>query len=86
MMFPRAVTILAMLLVPATQAQEPPNPPAYCINHDGNPAEPNVPPHACMCHQECVPIEGERQGGEDPMCKVYCQKDHCHCVADCPDS
>ena len=46
----------------------------------------NDPAHNCNCHRECRqntddngnPIAGARVV-EDPKCRVYCFKDHCHC-------
>jgi len=80
----RVVILLSMLapftIVRAAQ-QEPPNKPDYCAN-DGNPD----PVHACACHQMCDPLDKEKQGGEDSMCKNYCTKEHCHCKAMCNDT
>jgi len=56
-----------------------------CVHNDRDPA------HNCSCHRECkqnTDDDGNAvQGGhvqEDPKCRVYCFKDHCHCpVANC---
>jgi hypothetical protein len=42
--------------------------------------------HNCACHRECkqnTDDDGNPAEGvfvqEDPKCRVYCFKDHCHC-------
>lgn len=77
----RAMVFAFILFLPA---QEPPDHPAYCVNMSGNPDMPMDGAHACMCHQTCDPLDPDRQGGEDPMCRNNCFKDHCHCVMTCP--
>lgn len=46
----------------------------------------NDPAHNCTCHRECkqnTDDDGNPVPGafvqEDPKCRVYCFKDHCHC-------
>jgi hypothetical protein len=57
-----------------------PAPGANCV-HDANDAA-----HNCACHRECkqnTDDDGNPSEGayvqEDPKCRVYCFKDHCHC-------
>jgi hypothetical protein len=43
--------------------------------------------HNCKCHAKCV-VEDENEPNvitrvEDPKCRAYCFKDHCHCPAEC---
>ena len=75
------LSLLAPIAVVRAAPQEPTNKPDYCVNHDSP-----DPAHACTCHQMCDPTDKDKQGGEDPMCKNYCTKDHCHCKMQCPDT
>lgn len=69
-----------------TQVVEPPElpPGEFCATpeHGSNPA------HPCACQRHCqdVPKDGEDANNgtvttvvEDPQCKQYCHKEHCHC-------
>ena len=51
---------------------------AYCVNHGGFKDFPMEEPHICACDRGCSPDQPE-----DTKCKVYCRKDHCHCIAEC---
>lgn len=80
------------LMMAVAQVPEPGNPghkqppPGEHCDH-----VPNDPAHNCTCHRECkqnTDEEGNPAPGayvqEDPKCRVYCFKDHCHCpVANC---
>ena len=72
----RAIVFAFVLFLP-TQEPGPPQPGphdlAYCTNHDGNPDEPNVAPHACMCQQRC-------DQSEDRTCLTYCKTPNCKCI------
>lgn len=76
------VLLLALALgVPGSAQQQPDShdgQPEYCVNHPLDKDHPATEPHVCACHKPCE--EGE---GEDPMCRVFCRKDHCHCLAMC---
>jgi len=55
----------------------------HCV-HDSKDAA-----HNCSCHRECkqnTDDDGNPAKGafvqEDPKCRVYCFKDHCHCPVD----
>ena len=57
-----------------------PAPGANCVHNAKDAA------HNCACHRECKQNTDEEgnpvQGAyvqEDPKCRVYCYKDHCHC-------
>lgn len=59
--------------------------PMHCQNHDHNGWL-----HNCDCRAEeadhCNPGDPEPSaptGRESSKCKVYCRKDHCHCVTPC---
>lgn len=78
-----AVLLLTLTLGIPSGAQEPaPDPhvgqPAYCVNHAGFDEYPMEEPHICMCDKPCH--EGQP---EDRKCLKWCQKDHCHCIAEC---
>lgn len=76
------------LLAMNAQVPEPGNPghheppPGEACKHDAR-----DPAHNCACHRECKPdtdedgnvINEQQHVVEDPMCRVYCFKDHCHC-------
>ena len=75
----------AVLLL-AAQAPEPtPYPPGqFCAHVEHG----HTPQHPCACQRECQDnIELDEHGNphatitvhEDPQCKQYCAKDHCHC-------
>ena len=59
----------------------PPGPGQFCA-HTGGAA------HECACQAKCVTSEDE-QGNEvtyrqeDPKCRSYCFKTHCHCPSPC---
>lgn len=77
------IFLLTLLVAVPGSSQEPtPDPhqgqPAYCVNHPLDEQHPMNQAHACMCAKPC-----EEGGSEDPMCRVYCRKDHCHCLAMC---
>lgn len=73
----KALVIAFILFLPA---QDPPGQPDMCVNHGGDPA------HTCMCHQTCDPLDPDKVGGDDPLCKTYCTKEHCHCKMVCKDT
>ena len=57
-----------------------PAPDENCVHNEKDPA------HNCVCHRECkqkTDEDGNPADGayvqEDPKCRVYCFKDHCHC-------
>jgi hypothetical protein len=68
------------LPAPGNPGHQRPSPGESCVHNDGDPA------HNCSCHRECKqntdddgnPTEGASVQ-EDPKCRVYCFKDHCHC-------
>ena len=66
------------IAVPGAQQEPGPHDLAYCVNHGGFPDMPMEEPHICACDKPCH--EGQ---AEDTKCKVYCRKDHCHCLAEC---
>ena len=73
----RLIVFAFVLFMPA-QEPGPPSQPGpheltYCTNHDGNPDEPNVAPHACMCHQMC-------DQSEDRTCLTFCNRPSCKCI------
>lgn len=72
--------LLTLLLAVPSSSQEPTDPHSltYCVNHPLDTDHPMTEPHICACAKPC-----DEGGGEDPMCKVYCRKDHCHCLAHC---
>ncbi len=80
MMIPGVIAQGTQLPPAGNPGHEEPIPGANCVHDDKDPA------HNCACHRECKQnTDGEgnpASGGyvqEDPMCRVYCYKDHCHC-------
>lgn len=74
------VLLLALTVAVPSGAQDPgphEGQPAYCTNHE-LPDYPLVAPHICECERGCT-----KDDPEDSKCKVYCRKDHCHCLAEC---
>ena len=72
-----AATALPQLPEPGNPGHREP-PPGEACQHGGDPA------HNCACHRECVPDEDEDghqtvRVQEDPKCRAFCFKDHCHC-------
>lgn len=74
----------------AEAAQEiPPMPPPGNPDHKEPPegAFCNRSPHparSCKCHAICVEdAEGKVTIQEDPKCRAWCFKKHCHCPAEC---
>lgn len=75
------IFLLTVTLAVPSSSQEPapdPHSLAYCVNHPLDKDHPMQEPHVCACAKPC-----DEGGSEDPMCKVYCRKDHCHCLAHC---
>ena len=68
----RLIVFAFVLFLPAQQPV-PPHELTYCTNHSGNPDEPNVAPHACMCQQMC-------NQSEDRTCLTFCARPRCHCI------
>jgi hypothetical protein len=68
------------LPAPGNPGHQRPAPGERCVHDASDPA------HNCACHRECKqntdddgnPAEGAHVQ-EDPKCRVYCFKDHCHC-------
>ena len=68
------------LPAPGNPGHQQPAPGESCVHNASDPA------HNCACHRECKqntdddgnPTEGAYVQ-EDPKCRVYCFKDHCHC-------
>jgi hypothetical protein len=63
---------------PGNPGHQPPTKGAWCDRSK------NVA-HSCKCHAQC---EEDEQGNlvrvrEDPKCRAYCYRSHCHCPADC---
>jgi len=57
--------------------------PDMCDNHFSK-----SPADKCACHHATECPERNEDGSiiqkpESPHCKVYCRKDHCHCVGPC---
>jgi hypothetical protein len=74
-----------MLLSTALFAQGDPHEgqPDTCSNHSSADAA-----HQCECWRATDCPTPDENGNpvaraEDPKCKVYCRKDHCHCVGAC---
>ena len=71
------------LPAPGNPGHQRPAPGESCVHNAKDPA------HNCGCHRECKqntdddgnPTEGAFVQ-EDPKCRVYCFKDHCHCPVD----
>jgi hypothetical protein len=80
---PHCLTLFAQdqqLPGPGNPGHNPPAPGATCVHNEKDPA------HNCLCHRECkqnTDDDGNPTAGgyvqEDPKCRVYCYKDHCHC-------
>lgn len=71
--------VLAASLSPSPQQDPHAGQPDTCDNHFTT-----APAARCTCHRtNTCPQPGEPPLGEDIKCKVYCRKDHCHCVASC---
>ncbi|HET9832697.1 MAG TPA: hypothetical protein VFP91_13330 [Vicinamibacterales bacterium] len=73
------------LPAPGNPGHTEPGPGEHCVHAANDPA------HNCSCHRECKqntdddgnPVPGGHVE-EDPKCRVYCFKDHCHCpVSNC---
>jgi hypothetical protein len=71
------------LPAPGNPGHERPAEGARCVHNEQDAA------HNCSCHRECKQNTDEdgnpAQGAhvqEDPKCRVYCFKDHCHCPVD----
>ncbi len=70
----------AELPAPGNPGHTEPAPGEHCVHSASDPA------HNCTCHRECKqntdddgnPVPGGHVQ-EDPKCRVYCFKDHCHC-------
>lgn len=75
-----AVIVLVSLGVIAQAQDQDPHEgkPSYCVNHGGFKDFPMQEPHVCNCDKPCH--EGQP---EDTQCTVYCEPDHCHCIAEC---
>lgn len=43
-----------------------------------SPAHGVDPAHVCTCDQQC-----EQNRAEDPTCRSWCYRDHCHCKVKC---
>lgn len=70
----------ATLPAPGNPGHQEPAPGDSCVHDAKDPA------HNCTCHRECrqnTDDDGNPAPGayvqEDPKCRVYCFKDHCHC-------
>ena len=73
----------AELPAPGNPGHQQPAPGESCVHNTNDPA------HNCTCHRECkqnTDDDGNPAEGvfvqEDPKCRVYCFKDHCHCPVD----
>lgn len=79
-----AVLVLALLVAqlppPGNPEHKEPAPGQSCVHNTKDPA------HNCACKRECVEgAEGTEYVQEDPQCRSYCFKTHCHCpVRGCP--
>jgi len=68
---------------PGNPGHQQPPPGAACVHNMKDPA------HNCTCHRECKDTEGEDGKQEtfvqeDPKCRVFCYKEHCHCpISNC---
>ena len=81
-------TLLLALMAVAVLAQQDPNRPFpnheqppedwFCSRQNVNESVPAA--HVCDCERMCrKDSDGAEFTAEDPLCKVFCHKEHCHC-------
>jgi len=76
---------VAMQEIPAPPPGNPGHPPlpntVFCTSHGSQ----NNAAHHCDCKRTCEERPDKTlQNVEDPMCRVYCAPNHCHCGGGCP--
>jgi hypothetical protein len=66
------IAIFLLLQQPAPEGKA-----ESCNNHHDTPKA-----HRCDC-QRATKCKKDQSQAEDPKCKTYCVKSHCHCVDPC---